>query len=218
MAYMTSHSATTGIEEDFVAGNYFDKYKSRNPLHRLLVRNFVKSARELLFCSRPGSVLEVGCGDGKLAGQILPIREDGFPDGMTYVGTDLSREQVGKACILYPRLGFQQASIYALPFRDQAFDLVVACEVFEHLCEPWRAIAEVERVCRRFLLLSVPWEPWWRLLNILRGQYVSDWGNTPGHIQHFSRKGIRTLVSSRFKIIMERMPFPWTMLLARRKL
>jgi hypothetical protein len=94
---------------------------------------------------------------------------------------------------------------------------VVACEVFEHLERPAAAIHEVARVAADWLLLSVPWEPTWRLLNLARGKYVRRLGNTPGHLQNFSRRAIRQLVSQRFDIVAQRRPFPWTMLLARKR-
>ena len=75
--------------------------------------------------------------------------------------------------------------------------------------------AEVARVSSGWLLLSVPWEPVWRILNVARGRYVGSLGNTPGHVQHFSRRAIRGLVASRFELVAERRPFPWTVLLAR---
>jgi hypothetical protein len=55
------------------------------------------------------------------------------------------------------------------------------------------------------------------VLNVLRGKYLAAWGNTPGHLQHFSRAAIRRLVASRFQIVAESHPLPWTMLLARRR-
>lgn len=199
----------------FVAGNYFDKYRSRNPIHRILVGNFLRCAQDLLAVSRPNRILEVGCGAGDLARRLLPTPLGEHGATPAYLGIDLSAEQIARARARYPEFEFLQASVYALPFPDNNFDLVLACEVFEHLDDPTAALREVERVCRGFLLLSVPWEPWWRVLNVLRGKYLRAWGNTPGHVRHFTRSGIRQLVATRFRVVAERHPFPWTMLLAR---
>jgi SAM-dependent methyltransferase len=182
------------------------------------VAGFLRRARELLGRAGPRSILEVGCGNGDLAARILNDFGVGrSPSGPWYVGCDVSGGQVAEARRRYPAAAFLQASIYALPFVNRQFDLVIACEVFEHLVDPPAALAEVERVCGSQLLLSVPWEPWWRVLNVVRGKYLGAWGNTPGHLQHFSRRGIRRLVASRFEIVAERRPLPWTMLLARRQ-
>jgi ubiquinone/menaquinone biosynthesis C-methylase UbiE len=206
-----------GSPSGFVAGNYFDKYSSRNPIHRALVGGFLRRARELMARTRPRSILEVGCGNGNLAARLLDLGAAPTSPVPRYLGTDVSADQVAEAQARYPGAEFLQASVYALPFADHRFDVVIACEVFEHLKDPSAALREVERVCGSSLLLSVPWEPWWRVLNVLRGKYLGAWGNTPGHLQHFSRDGIRRLVASRFEIVAERRPLPWTMLLARRQ-
>ena len=203
-------------DENVVDGNFFDKYRSTNVLHRWLVGGFIRTAKELLEHAKPTAVLEVGAGPGDLAAQLFLSHDQITPSqGVTYLGTDVSRRQIELAQARYPKLSFQYASAYELPFADRSFDLCLACEVFEHLAHPDLALAELARVCNSYLLISVPWEPTWRALNIARGKYVQQFGNTPGHIQHFSRKKIRSLVTSRFEVLLERWPFPWTMLLAK---
>ena len=111
----------------------------------------------------------------------------------------------------------REASIYALPFEDASFDLVVCCEVLEHLGEPERGLAEVARVARRGVVVSTPREPLWRAMNMMRGKYLRDLGNTPGHVQHFSRRGLRALVEKNLRVVDSRSPIPWTVLLAERR-
>ena len=72
------------------------------------------------------------------------------------------------------------------------------------------------RSARGYVLLSTPREPLWRLLNVARGAYLGALGNTPGHVQHWSRRGLRRLVERQFTVDQERLPVPWTVLLARR--
>ncbi|HMB52222.1 MAG TPA: class I SAM-dependent methyltransferase, partial [Thermoanaerobaculia bacterium] len=134
-----------------------------------------------------------------------------------YVGTDLSLAEVLTARRGQPDRRFLPASAYELPFPDAAADLVVACEVLEHLDDPETALVEAARVTRRHVLVSVPWEPVWRLLNMARGSYWSALGNTPGHLQHFSRRAIRRLVGRHLDVVAVRRPFPWTVLLARKR-
>ena len=205
------------VPSDFVAGNYFDKYRSRNILHRAMMRGFLRSAGRLVEAARPRRILEVGCGPGDLAWHLLG--SGGGPAGpaVDYLGTDVSDREIAAARRRCPGRRFQVASIYDLPLESQSFDLVIACEVFEHLERPDEALREVERVCGAHLLISVPWEPMWRVLNVLRGKYLLHLGNTPGHVQHFSRRGLRQLVGGRFDTLLEDRPFPWTMLLARRR-
>ncbi|MCE3015647.1 MAG: class I SAM-dependent methyltransferase [Pirellula sp.] len=199
-------STCNGLAAGFVGGNYFDKYRSNNPIHQWLMRGFLRNARELLSMIKFDSVLEVGCGPGDLAANI-------FPNCVGYMGLDIDEHQVGLARSRYPDGAFSVGSAYQLPFVTDSFDLVVACEVFEHLDNPDKAINELARVSKRWGLVSVPWEPVWRVLNMARGKYWSAYGNTPGHVQQFSRKAIRQLCNTHYRIKKERNPFPWTMIL-----
>lgn len=194
-----------------VTGNVYDKYRTRNPLYRALMASFQRAARELLAGAAPQRVLEVGCGPGDLAAAAL----DTFPgfDGAAYVGCDIGLAELATAR-RRAAARFAAASAYRLPFADRSFDTVLAAEVLEHLTAPEAALAEIARVASGRLLVSVPWEPVWRLLNVARGQYLGSLGNTPGHVQQFGRQAIRELVGRRFRVVAERRPFPWTMLLA----
>lgn len=205
------------LPTDFVAGNVYDKYRTGNPLHRALMKRFLACARELAAGAGPRRVLEVGCGPGDLAGRLFGSASGNDGRAVDYVGTDASPQEVAKAQASYPGLSFSTASAYELPFDDGSFDLVVACEILEHLDDPDRCLRELQRVSSGHLLVSVPWEPVWRLMNLARGAYLARWGDTPGHLQHFSRRRLRRLVSSRFDLVAERHPFPWTMLLAQKR-
>lgn len=201
----------TELPPDFVAGNHFDKYRSRNPIHRALVGGFLRSARELVRRAAPAQVLEVGCGSGDLAARLFWVDEGPSVD---YTGIDISADEIARARAQYPAGMFQVAAATDLPFPDRCFDLVVVCEVLEHLDRPADCLREVERVCGAHVLVSVPWEPVWRVLNVVRGKYWRHLGNTPGHVQHFTRRGCRRLVTDRFDLVAEHRPFPWTMVLA----
>jgi 2-polyprenyl-3-methyl-5-hydroxy-6-metoxy-1,4-benzoquinol methylase len=107
-------------------------------------------------------------------------------------------------------LSFAPASAYDLPFDDGSFDCVCALEVLEHLERPRDALAEMARVASRTLLVSVPREPLWRLSHVVAGRDVRALGNTPGHINHWSSRGFRQLVSSYGSVRAVARPFPWT--------
>ena len=102
-----------------------------------------------------------------------------------------------------------------LPFGDGEFEVASAIEVLEHVPDPEHTVAEMARVANRFLLVSVPREPLWRALNLARGAYWKDLGNTPGHLNHWSKRGFVALLSRYGNVVEARSPFPWTMLLVR---
>lgn len=195
-------------DEGNVLGNNEAKYDARNPLARWMVSSFLESARELFQASQPRQVLEVGWGEGALAARLVA----GNSEVSSYLATDLDLSRL--PADQDPRITAQEASVYDLPFPDSSFDTVVCCEVLEHLSDPETAMAEVARVARRRVLISTPWEPTWRILNMARGKYLGHWGNTPGHLQHFSRRDLVDLVSSRARVLQVKRPVPWTMILA----
>ena len=71
------------------------------------------------------------------------------------------------------------------------------------------------RVAARHLLVSVPREPLWRALNVARGAYLRELGNTPGHLNHWSSAAFVALLGRHGEVLEARSPFPWTMLLVR---
>lgn len=132
-------------------------------------------------------------------------------------GSDFSTQVIGmaqenaRARGLAPER-FAVRSIYDVePERDSA-DLIVCCEVMEHLEQPQRALQALQRITTSDLILSVPREPLWRVLNLARGKYVPALGNTPGHLQHWSRRGFISLASRFFDVVEVVSPLPWTML------
>jgi 2-polyprenyl-3-methyl-5-hydroxy-6-metoxy-1,4-benzoquinol methylase len=197
-----------------VTGNTYDKYGSTNPVVKRLMANFEGTLAELFAMSDPKSLLDVGCGEGVLvhewARQIAPAR---------VVGLDLEEAsiQAGWAQRQADNLEYKimDVSQKGLPFADDEFDVATAIEVLEHVPDPAQTVAEMARVASRWLLVSVPREPLWRGLNIARGAYIKELGNTPGHINHWSKSSFVKLLSQHGEVVQARSPFPWTMLLVR---
>lgn len=194
---------------DNVVGNTYDKYGTKNPIARLLMKGFLDAVGGLFDGIAPAEVLEVGCGEGKLATALL---RSAARRPARFVATDLSLHRVEGD--VDPAIDFREASVYELPFADREFDLVLCCEVLEHLEEPQRALREIARVARRAVILSTPREPLWRAMNVARGKYLRDLGNTPGHIQHFSRRDLVGLVGRELRVEQVLTPIPWTVVRA----
>jgi 2-polyprenyl-3-methyl-5-hydroxy-6-metoxy-1,4-benzoquinol methylase len=191
-------------------GNTFDKYGSQNPVVRRLMGRFERTLDELFAQAAPGSVLDVGCGEGVLTERWAQRLGSG-----RVVGLDLDDPKLRAQWATRHRenLEFRTTGGGAFQFATDEFDLVAAIEALEHIPDPERTIAEMARVARRHLLVSVPHEPLWRALNVARGAYVRELGNTPGHVNHWSKRGFVRALGRYGDVIEARSPFPWTMLL-----
>lgn len=189
-------------------GNVVHKEATENPLERRMVEGFAAAlARSLPPTAR--RVLEVGCGEGR---QLHTI--GGRYPSATLVGLDLPDVELVEAWGSVDS-AMVQGSALALPFADDAFDLVLALEVLEHLADPHQALREIARVGSGVVVASVPWEPVWRLGNLARRRYLGALGNTPGHLQHFSRRGFLRFVSRYVEVEAVGRPVPWTMIRGR---
>ena len=201
----------TATSAEVPTGNTYDKYGSSNPVVRRLMAGFHGSLDELWDRVRPGSALDVGCGEGVLTAEWA----ERVPGRV--VGIDLDDPKLHAEWETRRRdnLEFRAEEATSLPFADDEFDLAAAIEVLEHLPEPEATVAEMARVARGHLLVSVPREPLWRALNMARGAYWHSLGNTPGHVNHWSKRAFVSLLSRYGEVEETRSPFPWTMLLVR---
>ena len=199
-------------ERQGAAGNTYDKYGTRNPVARLLVRRFLAEVEAIVMDVAPASVLDVGCGEGVVTERIAQLLPAARVVGLDVADPTLLDEWTARQG---GNLRFTSGSAYSLPYSDDEFELLCAVEVLEHLEHPTRALAELARVSSRALLLSVPREPLWRVANVLSGRYVRDLGNTPGHVNHWSSSQFVRLVGTTGDIVRVRRPIPWTLVALR---
>ena len=173
---------------------------------------FHSTLDELWRKAAPESVLDVGCGEGVLTVEWAERLGD-----RRVVGIDLDDPKLRAEWERRTRanLEFCAEEATRLSFGEDEFDMAAAIEVLEHVPDPEATLAEMARVARRHLLVSVPREPLWRGLNMARGAYLRDLGNTPGHVNHWSKRAFVSLLSRHGTVEEARSPFPWTMLLVR---
>ncbi|HEX2466721.1 MAG TPA: class I SAM-dependent methyltransferase [Solirubrobacterales bacterium] len=194
------------------AGNVYDKYASRNPIERRLVGRFLTDLDGMVGRTGAREAHEVGCGEGELA-----LRLAG--GGLRVRGSDVSAEVIAhareRATAAGLEVDYQAAPIQALEAARDAAELIVCCEVLEHLDDPRRALSVLVALARPWLVVSVPREPIWRALNLARLKYVRELGNTPGHLNHWSRRGFLELLEGELEVVEVRSPLPWTMALCR---
>jgi 2-polyprenyl-3-methyl-5-hydroxy-6-metoxy-1,4-benzoquinol methylase len=203
---------SASAQQSVPTGNTYDKYGSTNPVVRRLMAGFERSLGELLDRAAPATILDVGCGEGVLVEQWADR-----PNVERIVGIDLEDEglQAEWAKRQRPNVEYRVMPAENLPFESGSFDLASAIEVLEHVPDPEHTVEEMARVARGHLLVSVPREPLWRGLNMARGAYLRELGNTPGHVNHWSKRSFVRLLSRHGEVLEARSPFPWTMLLVR---
>lgn len=191
-------------------GNYYDKYHSTNPIVKWMMSNFFSDFKELLQQTGDvNTILEAGCGEGEISAFLWKY----YGNACKIKAFDISEKVIGKAKKDNKEIDFSIENIYELD-ASGGYELVVCSEVLEHLEFPEKALEKLIKATNKYLILSVPREPIWRMLNILRGKYWKNLGNTPGHIQHWgSRSFIRFIKKSKMKIIQVKKPYPWTLVL-----
>jgi 2-polyprenyl-3-methyl-5-hydroxy-6-metoxy-1,4-benzoquinol methylase len=198
--------------EGTVTGNTYDKYGSTNPVVKRLMARFHTTLEELFAQAAPASLLDVGCGEGVLTHEWATANPQMRVVGIDLDDPHLHAEWEGRTA---PNLEYRVMKAENLPFADGEFAAATAIEVLEHVPDPEHTVAEMARVASDHLLVSVPREPLWRGLNMARGAYLKDLGNTPGHINHWSKRSFVDLLSRHGSVVEARSPFPWTMLLVR---
>lgn len=189
---------------------YMLEYKSTNVISRYLYNNFFRTIKEVIDVLEPDiRILEVGCGPGESSRRILS-----FLKKQHFEASEYDPRLVSKLKETNPEFQVIEESVYDLKREDNSFDLVIMLEVLEHLDDVEKALSELFRVSRKYVLLSVPMEPIWRILNLIRLKYVMDFGNTPGHINHFTPTKLKKVISKFGKVVLLRKPFPWLLCMA----
>lgn len=188
------------------------KHESKNPIQRALIQRFAAAMVAMVEKVRPRTIIDVGCGEG----YMLKALVDAGVDAELW-GLDLSAPAIADArARLGDRAHLEVRDARELAELGQTFDLVMMLEVLEHIPEPATILPLLERLSAGHVLLSVPWEPFFRGLNFLRGKNLGRFGNDPEHINHWGRGSFRRFVEQRFQVIEMPGVFPWVMTLAAR--
>ena len=168
------------------------KYTHQNRLYQWHLQAFLDSVYALLERTHAQTVLDAGCGEGFVTQALAQKNPE-----LRFTGMDLSAEAVAFAQQHFGELArFRTGNLYKLPFSDNAFDVVLCSEVLEHLEDMDRAIAELKRVARHHVLITVPREPYFKWLNdIGRGLGISP---DPGHVNFWTKKTFQGFINSHF--------------------
>lgn len=201
--------------DDIPVGTWGNKYDTKNPIKLMLLNRFKFNIVRLInqVDKEINSIHEIGCGEGYLTRTI----NKAFPQ-KTLKGSDYAEEviNIAKENSVGLNIDYLVNNIYEVDSDDKA-DLIVCCEVLEHLERPEEALQKLSALNAKYYILSVPNEPIWRILQFMSGNNISDWGNTPGHINHWSSSGFKEIVSKYFDVLSVKSVLPWTLILAKYK-
>jgi SAM-dependent methyltransferase len=203
-------AATTTIRDDTTT-RHLKKYSNRNIIHRLTLNRFFDAVTDEIQKMNPQKVLEFGCGEGLF---LKELKNRGlFFDSL--VGLDLREDALEFARALHPDYKFIAADLFTCDLAKKSFDLVIAAQVLEHLPNPKDVLHQLVRHSNKNMLLTVPWEPWFRLMNLLRGRDIIRLGNHPEHINHWGVRQFTGFVSQALHITKIRTVFPFIIVSAR---
>ncbi len=190
------------------------KYKSKNPIKRFFLNRFLDKLKDLSFYVSPKTILDAGCGEGFTI-EFLN-KSPKLLKKLKFYGIDSSERTISRAKEIVPFADLKVGNVYNLPYPDSFFDLVICSEVLEHLKDPEKALLEVGRVSKKYLLLSVPNEPWFMISSLFSGQNILRLGKHPEHINFWNVNDFIELVKKYFTILKVITSFPWVLVLCRK--
>jgi ubiquinone/menaquinone biosynthesis C-methylase UbiE len=190
------------------------EYSSNNVISRILINNFYEKLRKVIIIPilpQIRSIIEIGCGAGESTKKILKM-----VCNVKYEATEYDLRYIDALNNKNLPFKISQENVYGLNKEENSYDCVIMLEVLEHLENYELALKEIFRVSRKYVIISVPNEPIWRILNILRFKYVKQFGNTPGHINHWGSSELRQLITKYGLIVKMAMPLPWLIIIAKK--
>lgn len=180
------------------------KYRSQNPIKRRMIRAFIEQLHSYFVGANPVQrVLEVGVGEGFISGYLsecLPEKQ--------FVGVDLCASDLDKLHGKFPQIEAHEGNIYDLRFLEGSFDLVICAEVLEHLDEPQKGLAQIAQLGAKRCIFTVPHEPFFMLSNLAMGKNLRRLGNDPEHLNHFTPRSFRRLLSKRYEALAQSRSYP----------
>jgi SAM-dependent methyltransferase len=189
-----------GLDDD-AAGQDAAKYGTSNPVVQKLLARWMGTMRTVLG-DTSGVVVDIGIGEGFALERM-------FPSDTPAIGLEYRHDKALVAAQKLPAVSVVRGDAGVLPFPDRSAALVTSIEVLEHLPGYEQAVAEMARICAGRLVVSVPWEPWFRLGNLGRGKNVKRIGNDPEHVNFFSPRTLRAALALHFDEVKVTKAFPW---------
>ncbi|MDP2648519.1 MAG: class I SAM-dependent methyltransferase, partial [bacterium] len=189
---------TTGATE-------FDEMRWKDKSQRIVFRH---EAALSLIGAQDKEILDIGCGDGLLVRLIT----EKYGDAQC-TGVDFSHNAIARARAGVPKADFKvvDAVSASLPFHDNAFDVVIALDVFEHVLMPEKLLAEMKRVSKRGVVVGVPnFSSLPARLQVLLGKVPENNRPGKGHVYWFNHYVLGNLLrADGLRIKKVRTNYPW---------
>ena len=181
------------------------KYTNKNFFHRFFLNRFLDTVYYEIDTLDPNTILDFGCGEGFF---LKAMKDRGLSE-KKILGVDSRKEAVKRASPLLPEYDFKQIDLFQINPNDFQFDLVMAIEVLEHLHKPETFLKHLTALSSKYVLFTVPFEPWFRIINLLRGRDILRLGNHPERVNHWSPASFRKFLEPHIKIKTIYVKFPW---------
>lgn len=160
---------------------------------KLLLANFHKDMLAILNTLKITTLLDAGCGEG-------------FTTVLLSNKYEIKAIDTEKFYINYARMfnkrnniSYEVCDIFDINYKKQ-FDLVLCNEVLEHIEDYDKAIKLLKSASKKYLLISVPNEPYFQIANFLRLRHLKTFGNLPDHKNRWTTKKIREIMAKYGKI------------------
>jgi ubiquinone/menaquinone biosynthesis C-methylase UbiE len=136
--------------------------KRKHPSHPLIetmVKNKLSSIKEMLPNVEHSRILEVGAGNGYYSYYLEKTSQE-------FWATDFSENMIRRNPCHHKMV----ANTYALPFRDNSFDIIFETFMLHHLEYINNALAEMVRVTKKYIVILEPnaLNPWMWLFALVK--------------------------------------------------
>ncbi len=170
-------TTTDGL--DFRVGQDERKYAATNPVVVRLIDRFLAHVRAEIGVWPPLAA-DVGVGEG------IALRAHRAGRRRRHRRRVRAGQAVRHAVGHVPRWPAWSATGATCRSPRDAVQLVTCMEVLEHVGDPAALVGELARVTSDRCVVTVPFEPWFRMGNLARGKNVRRLGNDVEHVQAFT--------------------------------